>query len=290
MKILASSMSAICWVAALCALFSLAAPAAVFAASDVFTVRVGGVSVSMLSEAQRQGDPEVLLGVSEADLKKYIPTGKYPNAVAVYLVRTSEGPVLIDTGFGTNVAANLKSLGFSPRDIRKVIITHSHGDHIGGLLKDGKPAFPNAKVYISRPEYDWSESARKALAPYRGRVELIEPGTFDHPGKAVAPGIRPIAAYGHTPGHTILMIESRGEKLLIWADLTHVMAIQMAKPEISVRYDANPDQAAASRISVLKYVTANDIPVAGMHIAYPGIGRLSDDPENPGGYKFEPWR
>ena len=284
------AVSAVCWITALCTLFVLAAPVAAFAAQDVFTVRVGGVGISMLSEAQRDGDAGILIDASEADLKKFVPTGKFPNAVAVYLVRTSEGPVLIDTGYGTNVAANLKTLGLSPRDIRKVLITHRHGDHIGGLLKDGKAAFPNARVYVPKLEYDGSGPVREALEPYKGRVELIEPGTFDAPGKAVAPGIRPIAAYGHTPGHTMFMVESRGEKLLIWADLTHAMAIQMPRPDISVSYDSNPGQAAASRISVLKYVTTNGIPVAGMHIAYPGIGRVSDDPENPGGYKFEPWK
>jgi hypothetical protein len=37
---------------------------------------------------------------------------------------------------------------------------------------------------------------------------------------------------------------------------------------------------------VLKYASWNKIPIAGMHVAYPGIGDISDDPETPGGYIF----
>jgi hypothetical protein len=84
------------------------------------------------------------------------------------------------------------------------------------------------------------------------------------------------------------VIWAAGEKLLIWGDLTHAMAIQMPRPGVSVTYDTDPAAAARVRTEVLKYAAENEIPVAGMHVAYPGIGRVREDPENPGGYKFIP--
>lgn len=255
-------------------------------ARDTFSTRVGEVEVDMLSEAQREGNLDILIGATSDDIAKYVPTGKFPNAVNVFLVRTPKQTVLIDTGFGTKVADNMASFGVKPEDVGVVLITHSHGDHIGGLLKDGKPAFPNAKVYIAKPEFDWSAAAREKLAPYK-QVEQFVPGKLES-GAELIPGVRPIAAYGHTPGHTLFMIESKGEKLLIWADLTHAMAIQMPLPGVSVTYDSDPVEAAASRKAVLKYVSDNKIPIGGMHVAYPGLGRVSADPKNPGGYTFDP--
>ena len=257
------------------------------ASDGVFTMRVGGCEVSMLSEAQRKGGPDILIGASSADIERFIPSGEYPNAVAVYMVRSPEGVILVDTGYGTNLERNMESLGVSPGDVKDLLITHSHGDHIGGLLKDSERAFPNARAHVSKAEYEWSASLRDALGKYGGDVNLITPGTLDG-GAEVLPGVLAIAAYGHTPGHTMFMLESKGERLLFWGDLTHAMAIQMPRPGVSVRYDSDPVKAAEARKSVLEYVSLNKIPVAGAHIAYPGIGYISADQENPGGCRFTP--
>jgi glyoxylase-like metal-dependent hydrolase (beta-lactamase superfamily II) len=105
--------------------------------------------------------------------------------------------------------------------------------------------------------------------------------------------VRPIAAYGHTPGHTLYLLSSGGERLLIWGDLTHAMAVQMPFPQVAVTYDVDSEQAVASRKTVLEFVVKNKIPVAGMHIAYPGMGVVSansakNPPEN-SVYRFTPF-
>lgn len=252
----------------------------------IFSVAVGDFKISMLSEAQRESGLDILIGASQEDIAKFIPRGKYPSAVAAYLVQSPEGAVLVDTGFGREIGRHLKSLGVTDGDIKTVLITHAHGDHISGLTKDGAAVYKNAKVIVPKLDYNWSADLRKHLRSYDGSHELITPGALEAGGAEILRGVYAIEAYGHTPGHTMFLFESRGEKLLIWGDLTHAMAIQMPRPGVSVTYDSDPVAAAKVRQSVLKYAAENKIPVAGMHVAYPGIGGISTDPENPGGYIF----
>jgi glyoxylase-like metal-dependent hydrolase (beta-lactamase superfamily II) len=270
-------------------LIAMGRPAVLLAMTgEVYSINVGDFKISMLSEAQRENGLDILIGVSEEDIAKFIPNGKYPSAVAAYLIESPEGAVLVDTGFGREIERHLKSLGITLSDIKTVLITHAHGDHIGGLLAGENPAFPNAKVIVSKLDYDWSPQLREILEKYSGKFETIIPGTLKSGGVEVLPHVFAVAAYGHTPGHTMFMVESGSDKLLIWGDLTHAMSIQMPRPNISVTYDSDPVAAANVRNEVLKYVSENKIPIAGMHVAYPGIGDIEIDSENPGGYKFIP--
>jgi glyoxylase-like metal-dependent hydrolase (beta-lactamase superfamily II) len=255
---------------------------------DIFTVKVGDFTVSMVSEGQSENDPKILIGAADEDIARFIPTGKYPSAVAAYLIETPDGAALVDTGFGREIANNLKTLGITPADIKTVLITHSHGDHIGGLLKDGDAAFPNAKAVISKRDFEWSSQVREYLGKYEGKVETITPGKLETGGAEILKGVKAIEAYGHTPGHTVFIVESKGEKLLIWGDLTHAMAIQMPRPGVSVTYDSDPEAAAEVRKAILEYTAKNRIPIAGMHIAYPGVGSIEADPGSLGGYIFTP--
>jgi glyoxylase-like metal-dependent hydrolase (beta-lactamase superfamily II) len=100
------------------------------------------------------------------------------------------------------------------------------------------------------------------------------------------PDIQGIAAYGHTPGHTAFMVGSSGQQMLIWGDLTHATPVQMPYPQLAVTYDVDPNQAVASRMKILEYIAKNNIPIAGMHIAFPGMGHVKANSE--GGYAFTP--
>lgn len=268
-------------------LFSLLMqPAAHAGPDDISSVRVGDFEVHMLSERQRESDTSILIGASEADIKKFIPSGKYPSAVNAFLVRTPEALFLIDTGFGEKLFDNMAQLGVQAEDVDYLLITHSHGDHIGGMVKDGRAAFPKATVYVSQKEAEWSAPLKEKLALYTGKVELFTPAALETGGSAIFKGVNAIAAYGHTPGHTMFLLESRGERFLIWGDLTHAMAIQIPLPAVSVTYDSDPREAAVTRQSVLRYVSENKITVGGMHIAYPGYGKAEKDASGEGEYKF----
>ncbi|MCD8179407.1 MAG: MBL fold metallo-hydrolase [Tannerellaceae bacterium] len=268
---------------------------------DIFTYRVGEFKISLLSEAQQNASPGILIGVTSDILNKYVPTGSFRNAMNAYLVQTKDKNILIDTGLGKNIYRNLYGLGITSDQIDIILITHMHGDHIGGMLQEGEVMFPNADIYLPQPEYDYWTSddemyqvpesgrmsftfSRQVIDAYAGRLHLFMPCALEDLNSWLFPGIQPIQAYGHTPGHTVYLLESGNSKLLIWGDLTHAMAVQMPHPEIAVTYDVNPEQAIQSREKILEFVTKNYISIAGMHIAYPGMGRIAANPE--GGYVY----
>jgi glyoxylase-like metal-dependent hydrolase (beta-lactamase superfamily II) len=199
----------------------------------------------------------------------------------------------VDAGYGKNLFTNLQAIGVTPEQIDVVLLTHMHGDHIGGMLRDGQPSFPNASVYLAQPEYDYwmndshGEQARNVIAAYKSKLILFQPAELGKKDSLLIPGIHGIAAYGHTPGHTAYLVESGNLRLLVWGDLAHAMAIQMPYPQVAVTYDVNAIDAVSIRKEVLEYVARHKIPVAGMHIAFPGIGTVAKDPAS-GGYSFTP--
>jgi len=105
--------------------------------------------------------------------------------------------------------------------------------------------------------------------------------------RELLPGITAIANYGHTPGHTVFLVENSGAKLIIAGDFLHVALVQFPNPDISATFDMDQSAAAASRRQILDYAARNNIPVGGMHIVYPGIGNVQADGS---GYRFIPAR
>lgn len=259
---------------------------------SVFTYKHGEMKVTLLSEAQQAAKVSILIDATEEMLKEYAPNGTFPNAMNAFLVQTNGKNILFDTGMGRKLFENLESLGVTAEQIDIICITHMHGDHIGGMLREGKAAFAKAEVYLPKPEYDYwmsieAKQPQQVIEVYKEKLHLFVPGQLGKSENDILPGIQGIAAYGHTPGHVGFMLTSQGKKILIWGDLTHAMAIQMPYPQIAVTYDVNPKDAISARKEILEYVALNKIPIAGMHISYPGMGGIQQ--ENKGGYRFIPF-
>jgi glyoxylase-like metal-dependent hydrolase (beta-lactamase superfamily II) len=273
-------------------MFGLIAAGGFAAETDgIFSYKVGKIEVFMLVETQREGNAGILVGADEAFLKQYIPASGFMHSTNTFLIKTPKNTILVDTGFGGAVFEKMKKLGVEPDKIDAVLLTHLHGDHIGGLQKDGKALFPKAKVYLSSKDRDFftktqvNAGAVAALAAYGARVVTFEPGAFGSKLKEILPGITPIAAYGHTPGHTVYLVEDGKEKLLIAGDFLHVALVQFPAPDISATYDVDQKAAAASRRQIMDYAAKNKVPVAGMHMVYPAIGAVEADGN---GYRFVP--
>jgi len=259
----------------------------------IYSMKVGQYEVYILVESERDGNTSILVGADEAVLKRYIPAEGFKHTANAVLIKAPKQNILIDTGTGMGgiIVEKVKKLGVQPENIDAVLITHLHGDHFGSLQKDGTAVFSKAKVYLSAKELEYftktqvNQGAVAALKPYGNKVTTFEPGELGKKLKEILPGISPIAAYGHTPGHTLYLIENKNEKLLIIGDLLHIALVQFPVPEISATYDMDQKAAATVRRQVLDYAAKNKIPVAGMHIVYPGTGNVSVDGS---GFKFTP--
>lgn len=201
------------------------------------------------------------------------PEGGVPASIHTFLVQLDGQNILFDTGYGIaaggQLLARLDSIGIAPADIDYLMITHFHGDHIGGmLLNDTTPAFANAQVYVPAAEYDfWVTNGDPAgqqavtMAAYAGRLHRFAPND-------VLPcGIVPLDAVGHTPGHTAF----RMGRFLVIGDLMHGAAIQLPHPELCAAYDMDRETAIATRKKFLEYIQQENLIAAGMYLPDNGI-------------------
>lgn len=218
-------------------------------------------------------------------------------SVNAYLVNTGNKLLLIDAGAGAlfgptlgKLIANLNASGYKVEDIDDIYITHLHPDHVGGLAANGQRVFPNAVVHADQRDSDfWLSPANLERAPadskgfYQGAVASLSPyvkaskyQAFD--GKTeFASGVTAWPSYGHTAGHSIYVVQSQGQKLVLVGDLIHVGAVQFAHPAVTIKFDSDTKAAAATRRRVFTQAAQERSLVAATHIQFPGIGHLVQD-------------
>lgn len=200
-------------------------------------------------------------------------------SVSALLVRDGSHVVLIDTGLGPSahgvLLRSLAAAGVPADDVTDVLITHVHGDHIGGLAAaDGKPAFAKAVVRMSADEWTYMQG----LADLAPLVKIITPQvkTFQ-PGAVVAPGITAVALKGHTPGHMGYQISSGHDKLLDIGDAAHSSLISLTKPSWAMGFDGDRAVAKATRVQLLTDLSKSHERIFSPHFPFPGVGKIKAD-------------
>lgn len=240
-----------------------------------------------------------------AHLARAFQTENVPTSVNAFLVNTGSRLVMIDAGTGTvfgpslgKLRDSLKASGYQPEQIDDILVTHMHGDHVGGLMIDGKVVFPNATVHADQRDADeWlsAEKAAKASAEAQKVYQLAQAavGPYVAAGRfapfdgdsELFPGIKAIAARGHTPGHSIYSVESKGQKLVLWGDLIHVAAVQFERPAVTVTFDKDPANAAVARQAAFANAAKEGFLIGSAHLSFPGLGHLRREGQ---GYAFVP--
>ena len=202
--------------------------------------------------------------IAELGLEEGIPA-----SVSAFLVKTDGNEILFDAANGapdSQLMPVLESLQTTADEVDYIFITHLHGDHIGGLLKEGEAVFSNALVYINKTEYDaWmamegrqSEGLRNICNAYGERVK-----TFTIEDELPC-GIEAVEAYGHTPGHTAYRVGDA----LIAGDVMHGTALQARYPEFSAGFDMDKEMSVKTRRAILK-MAEEGVKVYGMHFPAP---------------------
>jgi glyoxylase-like metal-dependent hydrolase (beta-lactamase superfamily II) len=276
---------------------------------DIHKFKVGGFQVLVVKDGARpSGAPNETFGTNQSAetvgallAENFLPTDQFVNGFSPTLIDTGSEVILFDTGFGKaghamgvgRLVEGMAAAGYMPADVTKVVLTHLHGDHIGGLMEDGKPAFANASYITGQVEYDfWTDTAR-AGTPAEGNHKavlanvkpLAEKMTFIGEGGDVAPGITSMLAAGHTPGMMIFNVESEGKRLVLTADTANHFVLSLQRPDWEVKFDMDKAAAAATRKKVFDMIATDKVAFLGYHMPFPAVG-YAEKQET--GYRFVP--
>ncbi|MEM7068146.1 MAG: MBL fold metallo-hydrolase [Pseudomonadota bacterium] len=230
--------------------------------------------------------------------------GAIPIEFAYTVVKSGGKTILIDAGTGGQLAPSaglgsegMARAGIKAEDIDTVLISHFHPDHIFGLMNkdDNSQVYSNAEILVGETEFGfWTDPSlidrlpenRKGLA---GRIQSTL-GSWKNVSRyqgdqEVAPGIRSVDTFGHTPGHTAFHLASGNDQLMLVGDLLNLPALFLANLDWQMAFDMDKDGATASRKSMVERVVSDNIKVAGYHFGFPNSGRFVKDG---GGYVFDP--
>ena len=268
-----------------------------------YRARVGTLAVTALFDGAVQLPRAQLLGLPKQQIdaqlqRRFVPENGagMQTAVNAYLVQRGATRVLVDAGtahcFGDalgHVPENLRAAGLRAEDVTDVLLTHAHPDHLCGVLDpQGRMVYPNATVWLAKPEADYWQNdaniakaaevmkplfkmAQDALAPYAVVGKLRR---FDQ-GDALPLAAKALDTQGHTPGHRSFVFDGGGgQSLLVWGDVLHYHAVQFSLPQVSYEADLDRARAIQSRRDMLTQAAQGAWWVAGAHLPFPGLGHV----------------
>ena len=261
-----------------------------------FSLGSMGVTTLLDGSIMRDGAKEIFGGgatdeeFAAVSAENFIPADQVQFFFTPTLVDAGSELVLFDTGLGQGgIQTALEQAGVTPDQIDGVVVTHMHPDHIGGMMTEGAETFANARYVTAAAEYDfWSamEAGNRVGDMVAEKVTpMAEKMTFLGDGDTVVPGITAMDASGHTPGHTVYMLESEGQQLVLTGDLANHYVWSFAHPEWEVRFDMDKAKAAESRRKVLSMLAADKVPMIGYHMPFPAAGYVEARGD---GFRFVP--
>src|SRR5579872_626566 len=269
-----------------------------------YKYKVGSIEVTAIYDGiwRKPHDPAFIKDVSVEETKAAVAkagltTDFMPIPLTVVVLKIGDKLIMIDAGSGvgqwqanaTNLPANMKAAGINFADIGTILISHFHPDHVWGLMEKGTnaPTFPNAELIVNSVEYKfWTEDGRVDKLP-EGRKAAGRRIAENFPkwknwklvesGAEVAPGVRILDAYGHTPGHSTFLVTSGKDQLMVSNDTMYVPGVLAPHPEWQGAYDQDGPLAVTTRRRIIDRVIADQMQICGAHFPFPGAGVFVKD-------------
>ena len=273
--------------------------------TGIFSYKVGDYEIIQLRDGARTFPiPDTFVvnlskdKAIEAAAAAYLPDGQVTIPFSPMIINTGSKLVAIDTGNGLGAFAgskgvvgqarsNMEAVGIDPKQIDIVLISHFHGDHIGGLKNaDGSPAFPNAEIKVPAVEAAfWADDSNQSKANGFNKAQFpnvkkmmeglkVTPYEAD---KEVAPGVTSMFTPGHTPGHMSFVVASGSSRILVQSDVTNIPSFFLRHPDWHVMFDNDPATAVATRHKVYDMAATEKMLVTGYHFPFPCVGHVEKD-------------
>jgi glyoxylase-like metal-dependent hydrolase (beta-lactamase superfamily II) len=277
-----------------------------------YKYKVGSIEVTAVYDGiwRKPHDPAFIKDVSVDETKAALAkagltTEFMPIPLTVIVLKMGDNHIMIDAGSGvgqwqtnaTHLPANMKAAGIDRSQIKTILISHFHPDHVWGLMEKGtnNAVFPNAELVTNSVEYKfWTDPGQVEKLPEGRRAagkrisdvfptwknwNLVESGA------EVAPGIQILDAYGHTPGHSVFLVTSGKDQLMVSNDTMYVPALLAPHPDWQGAYDQDGPLAVTTRRRIIDRAITDKMMICGAHFPFPGAGAFAKDGN---AYTFSP--
>ncbi|EMW7816245.1 MBL fold metallo-hydrolase [Acinetobacter baumannii] len=282
---------------------SYAEPASAQQVPRYYHHQFGNYRITSLLDGTIYLDPKLFKNLSPAEktkiLTKYAAVNEkgIQTSVNAFLVDDGKSLTLVDSGaascFGPqlgSIAKNLELAGYQLANVKTVLLTHLHPDHVCGIAQNGKAVFANATIYAHEREADyWLNPANEKTVPadkkenYLGTVKNVKAALAPYQAKKafktfkdddVIQGFEVINTQGHTPGHHSFRLKSKGQQIVFVGDIVHSHSLQFDAPKTGVDFDVNSEQAINTRLKMFAEISNKQQWVAAPHLPFPGIGHV----------------
>ncbi|MGI5157970.1 MBL fold metallo-hydrolase [Microbispora sp. CA-102843] len=237
------------------------------------------------------------------------------SALQTWVLRSEGRTILIDTGAGndkfrpyakqwqymdTDFLRRLSRAGVRPQDVDVVVNTHLHNDHVGWNTRredrDWVPTFPNATYLIPKVEFDfWNPESPVRPKYWQGNQNVWEDSVLPvHEAGLVKlwegsytldSSLKLNLAAGHTPGSSVIRLESGSDRAVFIGDLLHT-PLQLEHPEFNSCFEEDEKQALTTRRRELEWAADHKALILPAHLPGHGAAEVERSGSN---FKIKDW-
>ncbi|MFN2745206.1 MBL fold metallo-hydrolase [Bacillus sp. z60-18] len=246
-----------------------------------YQIKFDSFRMMVFSDGQFPVTKDFFLAGANGDREVERFPGEFEVALNFVCLQIGSKLILIDTGFGEaggqesgHLLTRLEQSGIHRHMIDYVVLSHSHADHTGGLVKNEKPAFPNAVHIMSKKEWLYAKQTPdsrqfKVINKVLPLLTLIEEDT------EILPDVWLKHTPGHTPGHLTVEVRTNHGVYLITNDVFNIPH-SISNTSLRVVLEEDPVQGITTRNQLIQLACKEQAFIHSCHFPYPGLGMIEN--------------